>query len=575
MRDAAQDAAAQDIVFEAGAEARVAELLAERGAERVLILALPHHRAGAERVAADLGERCVGIFDEVAQHVPLALAEAARARAREARVDWVLAHGGGTVTGFAKAVALTEAVRLAAVPTTYAGSERTGIWGLRGPEGKETGRDPRVRPELVIYDPELTRALPKKTSLMSLVNAMAQAVTALWVPASEEQAEAAVDALRELLAGFEAVAADPGDLAGRTRALRGAMAAGAFIEAAPLGLHHLLAHVLGGTFGVEHAAAHTTVLPYSTHFDALAAPRALARLQAVFGADPPARLYDLAREHGLPHSLKDLELTAGDCARLVGRALVRGYDNPRPYDEAVLHELVSDIFHARRPSIESRRRGLSLEGPHAGLLATERGTPLERARGVIIAVHGRGAAADRFTRDLEAHTGPLSALTLLAPQAGDNAWYPKGFAAPLEDNQPWLDSALEVLDAAWTLAREHVPAEQIAVVGFSQGACLALSWARSRRVRLGALLALSGAHLDVEGTYEDLVGTEVYLSRSDRDPWIPRDRFEATVAALQAAGVSARVHREPGGAHTLHEADGAALVRLRDRLLAQGSSASG
>ena len=263
----APEAVEQTLIIEAGAEARVAGLLRERGARKVLLLAMPHHRDGAERISAALGPLSAGIFDEVAQHVPVELAEKARARVRETGADWVVAHGGGTVIGFAKAIALTEDVQLCAIPTTYSGSERTGIWGLRGPEGKETGRDPRVRPALVVYDPELTVGLPQKLSLTSLMNAMAHALSALWRPspgaAGEAEVDEAVGTLEALLEGFAAIAADPTDVAARAAALRGSARAGAFIERVPLGMQHLLAHVLGGTFGASHSDAHTAVLSYA------------------------------------------------------------------------------------------------------------------------------------------------------------------------------------------------------------------------------------------------------------------------------------------------------------------------
>jgi hypothetical protein len=113
-----------------------------------------------------------------------------------------------------------------------------------------------------------------------------------------------------------------------------------------------------------------------------------------------------------------------------------------------LHELLEDTYRARRPSLPSRRRGLLGEGPHAALPATERGAPLETARAVLIAVHGRGAAADRITHDLESHLRDREGLCVLAPRALDNSCYPAGFTAALEDNQPFLNSALSLTDAA-------------------------------------------------------------------------------------------------------------------------------
>ncbi|MFT4627054.1 MAG: maleylacetate reductase [Myxococcota bacterium] len=542
------------VVFGAGEADLAANHLVARGAGRVLLVCQGHHRGGADRLAAQLGDRCVGVFAEVAQHVPTALVDRARATARELGADWVVAHGGGSATGLAKAIALTEDVRVGAVVTTYSGSERTSIWGMTGPDGKRTGRDPRVRPALVIYDPLLTLALPRDLSLRSLFNSLAHVIGELWTGGSDSSA----DAVRHLLAGIDGVAADPTDVEARTEAMYGAYLAAAAIERVPLALQHAFAHSLGGTFDTPHAATHAAVLPYATAFNGRAVPAAMAALSAL-GEDPPAALYDRIRALGLAHDLKGLGLTRADLPRLVQGVLSRGYGNPRPVTAVALALLVDDAYHSRRPSLVSRRRRLDGVGPHAALHATERGVPLTEARAVVIAVHGRGASADRICNDLEQHLPDREGLCMLAPQAVDNAWYPLGFTAPIAENQPFLDSALGQLDAAFAAATAVVPPERVVLVGFSQGACLALSWARSRPHAPRALLALSGAALDVAGDYENLAGSTVYLSKSEGDPWIPGDRFERTRAALAEVVSELEVVVEPGDGHRITAADGAAL----------------
>ena len=164
------------VVFGVGAERAAPELLAKLGARRVLLIAQERHAEGAERLAHALGERCAGIFTTDRPQVPGEVADAAAARARDAGADWVLAHGGGTPIGIAKAVALALPVQVAAIPTTYAGSERTNVWGVVRDGRKTTGRDDRVRPRLVVYDPELTLALDRALSLDSLFNALAHSV---------------------------------------------------------------------------------------------------------------------------------------------------------------------------------------------------------------------------------------------------------------------------------------------------------------------------------------------------------------------------------------------------------------
>ncbi|MEM6927179.1 MAG: iron-containing alcohol dehydrogenase [Myxococcota bacterium] len=563
------------ILFGPGSEAKTAEVLQEMGAQRVLLVAQGRHREGAERLAEQLGPRAVGLFDRARQHVPTGLVDEARAMARAANADWVLAHGGGTTTGFAKALALTEDVRVAVVPTTYAGSEGTSIWGLTGPDGKTTGRDARVKPSLVVYDAALTLGLDPKISLQSLFNALSHCLAVLTAPASDTHADEAEAAARQLLASMDQVAASPTDLEARNEALYGAYLASANIERAALGLHHKLAHVLGGTFDVVHASAHTASLPYSLHYNAAVVPRLVEALAPILGDDPAAALYDRARAWDLPHSFKGVGLTLDDLPKMVRQLLVRPYPNPRPTPGDALTELVSDAYHARRPSRFSRRRALAGTGDHTTLLTTERGTALDEAKAVLVAVHGRGAAADRITRDLEAHLDRPEGLCLLAPQAIDNRWYPYGFRVPLEDNQPDLDSALSMLDAAWAAATAVVDPSRVVVAGFSRGACLIVSWAKLRGVSPGAVLAFSGAELPVDGDYDALAASRVVISKSEGDPWIPQDAFDLTAAALREHVRDVEVRMVPGSGHAITEADGRDLAAAVAHVLAGSARIGG
>ena len=555
------------VVFGVGSEARVADLLASKGAERVLLVAQSHHRDGADRIARALGSRCVGVLDGVQQHVPEAALAGAVQQARELEADWVVAHGGGSSTGFAKAIALELPVRVAAVVTTYSGSEGTALWGITGPGGKRTGRAPRVRPELVVYDPALTVPLDPKQSLQGLFNALAQATTALASATSEAHVSAAQQAIDALVAALRPLHDDPTSLHARSEALHAAFLDSRCIEQGRLGLQHSLAHTLGGTFHTLHSAAHTASLPYSLHWDLAARPELVALLAPSLGDDPPARLYDLARELGLPHSYKGLDLARSDLPRLVAGVLSRDYAYARPFNRAELIELVDDAFHARRPSLASRRRTLAGDLPHAALKATERGAALSEARAVLIALHGRGAAADRITRDLEAHLPSRDGLCILAPQAVDNAWYPKGFTVPLTENQPALDSALSMLDAAWRAASAAVGPEKVVIAGFSQGACLALAWAATRRASPAALLALSGSELDVGGTYDHLTASTVVLSKSEGDPYLPAERFSRTAEALRAHVNHLTVRVVPGSDHGITDADGVDLAAVVTHVL--------
>ncbi|TFB90018.1 maleylacetate reductase [Cryobacterium sp. HLT2-28] len=300
-------------------------VLAELGVRQAMLIGT---RRELERSARVLGGiRPALVFDEVVQHVPVELAERATQAALDAGVDALVAIGGGSAIGLAKAVALRAGQRdsaarpllIVAVPTTYSGSEATAIWGLVDGGLKTTGIDPRVLPAVVIYDAELTRSLPRGLSVSSGLNALAHAVDALWAPdATAATAAVAVDAIRMLAVALPAVDADPGSLTGREDALLGAhLAAGAF-SATGSGLHHKISHVLGGTFGLPHSETHAVVLPHVVAFNVPAAPAAEAQIATALGAPSAvAGLVALRDRLHAPTALRELGFREGDIPRAV------------------------------------------------------------------------------------------------------------------------------------------------------------------------------------------------------------------------------------------------------------------
>ncbi|MEZ4318726.1 MAG: iron-containing alcohol dehydrogenase [Myxococcota bacterium] len=553
------------VVFGVGAEARTADLLRELGAQRVLLVAQARHTGGADRIATALGDRCVGRFVTDVPQVPGHVADAAVEQARASGADWVVAHGGGTPIGVAKAVALALDVEVGAVPTTYAGSERTDIWGLTRDGVKTTGRDPRVRPSLVVYDPALMRDLPVELSLESLFNALAHSLEALYDASAPDWArQAAEDSLVPLIDGIQGIHARPTDLHARETALYGAWLASTALGAAQMALHHKLAHVLGGSFDTPHAATHSALVSYTFGFDAPFAPDALARVRRAWRTDdPPAFLYDLQRSLGLNTSLRKVGVPDEAVSDIATHVLAKRYSNPRPYDRADLEALLQDALHDRRPSLFSCREPLPAgSGPHASLPFTVRGAPLAFARAVVLAVHGRGASADRFLADLERSLGPRPGVAYVAPQASGNTWYPKGFRAPVSENQPGLDSALSVVQGLWDHLAAIVGPERIVPVGFSQGACLVLTWLSRTSARPKRVLAFTGAHTPLDGAgFAAAHGCDVHVSRAAEDPWVTAEQLEETVATLRSAGAHVSHPTVPGGTHRIHPPDHQALAR--------------
>ncbi|GHB59696.1 maleylacetate reductase [Streptomyces umbrinus] len=334
------------VLFGAGSLRRLPQESERLGLRRLLVLSTPGQRALAEHAAGLLGDACAGLFTEARTHVPVEVAEAARAAARDAGADGCLAVGGGSAIGLGKAIALESGLPVISVPTTYAGSEMTTVWGLTENGRKRTGRDRAVLPRSVVYDPELTLGLPVDVSVTSGFNAIAHAVEALYAPdASPIVSLMAEEGVRSLAAGLPAVAADPGDLGARTDALRGAWLCGACLGATTMSLHHKLCHILGGTFDLPHAAVHTVVLPYVAALNLPAAPAAEQALRRALATDDvPKHLARASAELGAPRSLAELGLTERDLDDITTQAQAQPYANPRPVTEEVLHSLLTDAL---------------------------------------------------------------------------------------------------------------------------------------------------------------------------------------------------------------------------------------
>jgi maleylacetate reductase len=320
------------VVFGAGSLARVAPELDALTLHRVLVITTPGRSAHLARLRSHLGDRVVGVCDRAALHVPVERVREAVTQVDLVEPDVLLSIGGGAAVGLAKAVALERALPIAAVPTTYAGSEMTGIWGITDGDQKKTGRSPAVRPVLVIYDPELTLTLPADVSAASGMNAIAHAVEAMYAADAGPHATSAADtAIRLLARALPRVMARLDDLDARSEALQGAHAAGVALGLASMGLHHKICHVLGGTFGLPHAPTHAAVLPHVVAFNAEDAPLAMDRIAAALGADDAAAgLAALNRTLGLDATLRTLGFRESDIDRAAALITSSAYANPRP-----------------------------------------------------------------------------------------------------------------------------------------------------------------------------------------------------------------------------------------------------
>ena len=321
------------------------------GSTRALVLCTPQQRNQAQVVADRLKKRCAGIFDRAVMHVPIETAREAREQARALKADCAVAVGGGSTTGLGKAIALESALPILAIPTTYAGSEMTPIYGLTEGGLKKTGRDARVLPKTVIYDVNLTLSLPPALSATSGMNAIAHAVEALYAQdANPIMSMLAQEGIRALASGLPGVVAKPQDIEARSQCLYGAWLCGTVLGSVGMALHHKLCHTLGGTFNLPHAETHTVVLPHAVAYNRSAVPDAMDAVARAVGADDAASgLQGLARALGAPLALKDIGMREADLDRAADLATQSPYYNPRPVERGALRELLDDAYFGREP----------------------------------------------------------------------------------------------------------------------------------------------------------------------------------------------------------------------------------
>jgi len=339
------------VVFGAGSLQKLPEEIDKLGATRALVLCSPEQRAIGADIVVMLGSRSAGVFDGAVMHVPAEVAAAARDKAKRVRADCCVAIGGGSTTGLAKAIALTAKLPILTIPTTYAGSEMTPIWGITEGGVKKTGRDILVLPKTVIYDPALTTSLPVGLSVTSGINAIAHCVEALYSKdANPIISLIAEEGIRALVDGLPTVAKQPGNVDARSRTLYGAWLAGVSLGAVGMALHHKLCHTLGGTFNLPHAETHTVVLPHAVAYNAAAAPEAMDRIARALGANSAAQgLYDLTASLGAPVSLEALGMRREQLDRAADLAVQNPYYNPRPVTREGIRELLENAFEGRRP----------------------------------------------------------------------------------------------------------------------------------------------------------------------------------------------------------------------------------
>jgi homogentisate 1,2-dioxygenase len=537
-----------EIVHARGGLALLATRLGELGARRVLILTSPSRRL-ADAAAAALAPLAPAVFDGARVHVPVEVVERAARALDEHAADAIVAVGGGSAIGLGKALRLAHAVRFAAVPTTYSGSEMTSVYGITHESDKRTGRDERVRPDLVLYDPTLSADLPVGLTVQSLLNALAHVVSVLSTGslAGDDRARALAAAAATVRA-VEDLLAWPASLAAREAALRASAAAGQVFDRGKAGAQHALAHLLGGGLGLDHAALHAILLPQFFAFLRARSPELVDEIEGALGVrDLEPALHDLLARAGAPTSVDALGADAAAVARLVAT---------RPDLPA---GVVADAQIGLRPTGGAGRIELGdapalLAGPHPS-----------RARQVVLALHGRGAETGGIVRRYREIVGHDPDTAIVGLHSGGSRWYAIRFSAPGAGADPEVARALAQVEGA--LAALGRPA---ILAGFSQGSCLALEHA-ARAGGVAAVVAPCGARIGPAAEWPPaarLAGVPVLLGAADRDPHVGPAAIEATAAWFRAAGAAVEIVGSCGERHDI-----GLRQRLRARELILGPGA--
>jgi len=351
MQDFVYQSAPMRVVFGTGTLRQLPDELSRLGVVSALVLATPRQKDLVAGIQEMIGERFAGVFTGAVMHTPVEVTERAMETVRDVQADCLVAIGGGSTTGLGKAIALRTDLPQIVLPTSYAGSEMTPVVGQTSGGIKTTQSSPKILPEIVIYDVDLTMTMPPKLSATSGINAIAHAVEALYArdrnPVISLMAQ---ESIRTLAHALPTICARPSDKTARTDALYGAWLSGICLGAVGMALHHKLCHTLGGSFNLPHAETHTVILPHAVAYNAPASPDAMTRIAAALGVpDAALGLHDLARKLAAPASLREIGMPESGIDQAADRAVKNPYWNPRGIEREAIRELIARAWRGDVP----------------------------------------------------------------------------------------------------------------------------------------------------------------------------------------------------------------------------------
>ena len=344
-----------DVHFGVGKSAEVKDILLQHGYHKVLVITTPGQEEAGRKLAKELQEICVGLYPYAVMHVPVDVADKAVEFAKESDIDCCVALGGGSTIGLAKIIALKTHLPIVAIPTTYAGSEMTAIYGLTKNNLKTTGKDSHVLPKVVIYDPKLNQALPAKISACSGMNAMAHAVEALYAEDKNPIISLmAIESIKALKSSLPVIVKELTNISARQKASYGAWLAGICLGSVGMAIHHKICHTLGGTFNLPHAQAHAITLAYSVHYNRNADIEAMDRLAEALDVSSREEvglaIYRLNQSLGIELTLKDIGLPEDGPADVARMVCDSPYYNPRGYNYDELEGLLQRAYKGLPPA---------------------------------------------------------------------------------------------------------------------------------------------------------------------------------------------------------------------------------
>ncbi|MBA9027198.1 maleylacetate reductase [Peribacillus huizhouensis] len=353
MKNFIYEALATRVIFGAGEIRKVQSELKNISVKRALVISTPGQEELAIKISSLLGDLCTGIHAKAVQHVPMETVEKSVKLVSELNIDSLVPVGGGSSIGLAKAIALYTSLPIVAIPTTYAGSEMTPIWGITENGIKKTGKDVVVKPKSVIYDPELSVNLPVRVSVTSGLNAMAHCVEGLYAENTNPIISLlAEEGIRALHSSLPSILVDKNDVVARSKALYGCWLAGTVLGSVGMALHHKLCHVLGGSYNLPHADTHSVILPYALWYNAAYAPDAVQAIARSLGTEKDAvaeALFDLNTSLGGPTSLAKIGMKETDLDQAAELATKNAYYNPRSIDQQSIRQLLEYAFKGKRP----------------------------------------------------------------------------------------------------------------------------------------------------------------------------------------------------------------------------------